>query len=181
MATPLAVTHQFAAPPAAVYALLTDRTFLEKRLRDTGGLDPAVVDLSVADGTATIVTRQSIPASVLPPMVSAVLSGDPVTERTEHWTADGNGYRADLAVVIKGAPANLSGTMTLLPAGAGSALSVAAEAVVPIPLFGAKIESMVVEQLATILDREAVFTSTEEPVGATVRFHLWTGEVPGCA
>ena len=97
---------------------------------------------STADGVK-IVTRQSIPASVLPSMVASMISGDPATERTEDWQADGDGYVAQFSVVVKGAPASIKGTMTLAPAGDGSTLAVKGEAAVPIPLFGSKIEAVI--------------------------------------
>src|SRR3954447_23325009 len=106
LATSLSVTSEFSAGPAAVYALLTDRAFLEARLKATGGNDPEVVSLDTDGDHATVVTRQSIPASALPSMVASMISGDPITERTEEWRPNGDGYLADLSVVIKGAPAS---------------------------------------------------------------------------
>ena len=151
MATPLSVSHEFAAEPAAVYALLVDRDFLQRRLEDTGGLDPSVVRLDSDGAAATVVTRQAIPASVLPSMVASMISGDPVTERTEVWRTDGDGYVADFSVVIKGAPATLKGTMAL-PVGGRLHLAVDGLGRVPIPLFGGKIEGIVVEQVKALLD-----------------------------
>jgi hypothetical protein len=159
LATSLSVTHEFAASPAAVYALLTDRTFLDARLEATGGNDPEIVSLD-ADGDHTkIVTRQSIPASALPSMVASMISGDPITERTEDWRAEGDGYQADFSVVIKGAPASMKGTIALTPTGVGSSLAVNGSASVPIPLFGAKIEAVVVEQVNALLVEENEYTA----------------------
>jgi hypothetical protein len=159
LATSLSIHHEFSAPPAAVYALLTDREFLEGRLEATGGTDPAVVSLDTATDTAKVVTRQSIPSSVLPSVVASMISGDPVTERTENWRADGDGYRADFGVVIKGAPASLKGTMSLTASGTGSTLKVDGEAHVPIPLFGGKIEAIVAEQVDSLLTKENAYTA----------------------
>lgn len=160
MPTPLSVTHDFAANPAAVYALLTDRSFLDGRLTETGGLDPSVVSLDVDGDTAKVVTRQSIPSSSLPSMVASMIPGDPVTERTEAWRAEAEGHVADFSVVIEGAPATLKGTMILAAAGTGSTLTVQGQASVPIPLFGGKIEAIVAEQVTAQLNREAVYTAT---------------------
>jgi len=142
LATSLSVNHDFAASPAAVYALLTDRAFLQRRLEATGGTDPVVVSLDVAADGATVVTRQAIP------------------ERTENWRVDGNGYQADFGVVIKGAPASLKGTMSLTASGTGSTLKVDGQATVPIPLFGGKIESVVAEQVDALLTKENSYTAT---------------------
>lgn len=159
MATTLSVTHQFSASPSQVYALLTDRTFLDRRLAETGGEDPAVISLETTGEGAVVVTRQSIPASALPSMVASMIPGDPVTERTETWRSTGDGYAADLAVVIKGAPASLKGTMALDPAGSGCSLTIDGQASVPIPLFGSKIEAVVVEQVTDLIDKENQYTA----------------------
>lgn len=159
MATTLSVTHQFSAPPSTVFALLTDRAFLDRRLVETGGDDPSVVSLErTVDGT-TVVTRQSIPASALPSMVASLIPGDPVTERTENWRPNGDGYAADLNVVVKGAPASLKGTIALEPAGTGSVLTIDGQTTVPIPLFGAKIEAVVVEQVTALITKENEYTA----------------------
>jgi hypothetical protein len=160
LATSLSNTHEFAGSPAAVYALLTDRAFLDDRLAATGGDDPEVVSLETDGGTTKVVTRQSIPASALPSMVASMISGDPITERTEDWRAEGDSYLADFSVVIKGAPATLKGTIALNPSGAGSSLVVNGSASVPIPLFGGKIEAVIVEQVDALLSRENDYTAT---------------------
>ncbi len=158
MPTPMSVVQEFPAPPAAVYALLTDREFLTGRLADCGGVDPEIVALQVDDGTATVTTRQAIPASVLPPMVATLMAGNPVTERTESWHADGDGYIADFSVTVKGAPASLKGTMALAPAPNGSTLTVQGNAAVPIPMFGGKIEEVIASQIGELLQLEGDYT-----------------------
>ena len=158
MATPLSITEEFPASPAAVYALYTDADFLQSRLEDCGALDPKVLGVSTEDDAVTTVTQQSIPASILPSMVSSMMSGDPVTERTETWRADGDGYLADFSVTIKGAPASLKGTMALTPSDSGTTLAVNGQASVPIPLFGGKIEQTVVEQVGQLINIESDYT-----------------------
>ncbi len=158
MPTAMSDVQQFDAKPDAVYALFTDRAFLQERLDDCGGIDPQVVSVEPTEDGCTVITRQSIPSSLLPSMVASMMSGDPVTERTETWRPDGDGHAADFAVVIKGAPASLRGTMTLAPSGTGSTFTVAGAAVVPIPMFGGKIESIIAEQIVQLLQSEADFT-----------------------
>lgn len=158
MATDLAATEEFPAAPARVFALFTDADFLTGRMNAGGGLNPTIVSLETADDATTIVTQQSIPADALPSMVSSMLGGDPVTERTENWRPDGDGYAADWTLTVKGAPASVKGTMTLKAAGDGSVLSVEGSANVPIPMFGAKLESTIVEQISAVLTAEGEFT-----------------------
>lgn len=158
MPTPLSITEEFPASPRAVYDLYTDADFLQSRLDDCGALDPQVRSVEPVGTGITTVTRQSIPASVLPAMVSSMMSGDPGTERTEAWRPDGDGYLADFTVTIKGAPASIKGTMALTPTESGCTLTVQGQASVPIPLFGGKIEQTVVEQVAELIRVESDYT-----------------------
>ncbi len=160
MPTKLNISQHYDAPAAQVFALFGDHEFIESRLHDAGGLDSTVVSVDATDDAVKIVTRQSIPSSVLPSMVASMIPGDPATERIEDWHADGDGYSAQFSVVIKGAPASLKGTMTLLPDGDGSKITVDGEAVVPIPMFGSKIEAVVVEQVGKLFRNEEEFTKT---------------------
>jgi hypothetical protein len=156
--TRLNVTQQFDAPPATVYGLMSDEAFQQGRLDEVGGLEAQVVSMDETDDGVRIVTRQNIPASVLPSMVASMVPGDPATERIEDWHIAGDGYSADFSVTVKGAPASLKGTMVLNPVEGGSALTTTGEAAVPIPLFGAKIEAVIVEQVAQLLEAEADYT-----------------------
>lgn len=160
MPTTFTAVQHYPASASAIYALFGDRSYLEARLAANGGLDPQVMSLDVSDdGGVVIVTRQGIPASALPSIVGSFLKGDPSTQRTESWRPAAVGYTADLDVTIHGAPASMTGTMTLVddPAG-GSILTVSADATVPIPMFGSKIEKVVVDQVGQLLDREEAFT-----------------------
>lgn len=160
MPTPLTVTQQYDAPAWEVFALFNDPDFIAGRLEDSGAPDAEVIGVdSTADGVK-IVTRQSIPASVLPSMVASMLQGDPATERTEDWHVDGDGYKAQFSVIVKGAPASIKGTMTLTPAGESSTLLVKGEAAVPIPLIGAKIEAVIAEQISKLLAFEETYTQS---------------------
>lgn len=159
MPTPLQITEEFPASPAAVFALFCDTDFVAGRLADSGALEPEVVSLETGGVAALeLVTQQSIPADALPSMVAPMIGGDPQTRRTETWQQDGDSYRAELAVTVKGAPASLKGTMTLTPTDTGSTLTVDAFANVPIPMFGAKIEEVIVEQISHLLRSEGNFT-----------------------
>ena len=156
--TPLKVTQQYDAPAADVFALFNNRDFIQARLDDSGALDPQVMAVDSTDDGVTIVTRQSIPASVLPSMVASMIQGDPATERTETWKVDGDGYTADFLLTVKGAPATIKGTMSLTNVGSGSTLNVVGAAAVPIPIFGSKIEGVIAKQITELLASEETYT-----------------------
>ena len=78
MPTKLVATQHYDVAPDEVYALFRDQSFIEARLEANGGLDPEVVSLAVSDdGGLDLITRQAIPASVLPSIVSSFITGDP--------------------------------------------------------------------------------------------------------
>jgi hypothetical protein len=159
--TPLNVTQKYDAPAIEVWALFNDPDFIAGRLDDSGAPDAEVMTVDSTEDGVRIVTRQSIPASVLPSMVASMLQGDPATERIEDWHFDGeSAYVAQFSVTVKGAPASIKGTMTLAPAGAGSTLVIKGEAAVPIPLFGSKIEAVIAEQIAKLLAFEETYTQS---------------------
>jgi len=173
VATALHAVQTYAAAPDAVFAKYSDRTFLDGRLRAAGGIDPQITELLVdgegSDRTVRIVSRQSIPASVLPSVVSAIMPGDPVILRTENWRPVDGGFLADFDVVIKNAPASLQGTMTLTAApgagSAGSVVTIVGRATVPIPLFGGKIEGVIVDQVDKLLRFEEQYTQQQLGTG----------------
>lgn len=158
MPTELNHSEEFPASPAAVFSAITNEEFLTARMAAGGGVEPKVVSIETAGAATTVVTQQSIPAELLPSMVASMLGGDPVTERTEVWQADGDGYSAEFSLVVKGAPASVKGAMTLAPNGSGSVLSVTGAANVPIPMFGAKLEDTIVEQISSVLTAEGTYT-----------------------
>ncbi len=166
MSTKLSATQHYAATPAEVFALFRDRAFIQARLDASGGLTPEIVSMDTGedtgddtgDDTVEVVTRQGIPASVLPSIVSSFIPGDPSTQRTETWHRTDAGYVADFTVTIHGAPASLKGTMTLAAEGAGSSLTIEGEAHVPVPIFGGKIEKVIVEQVNALFSHEEKFT-----------------------
>jgi hypothetical protein len=155
--TPLSMTASLPVAPGTLFAKLGDRQFVTGRLMASGGDDPQVVSVDPGPETVTIVTRQTVPESMLPSVIRSFLPGPPVIERTERWRTDGAGYLADLDVSVSGAPARMTGTMELRPDGAGSIYTVTAQATVSVPLFGAKVEQMIVEQVQGILRREEEF------------------------
>lgn len=161
MPKPLTVTQQYDAPAPEVFALFNDPDFIAGRLEDSGAPDAQVMTVDSTQDGVKIVTRQSIPASVLPSMVASMIPGDPATERTEDWHVDGDNYVAQFSVIVKGAPATIKGTMTLSPDGTGSTLVVKGEAAVPIPLFGSKIEAVIAEQIGALLATEETYTRSK--------------------
>ena len=114
------------------------------------------------DGGIDIVTTQKMLASRLPGVVQQFHRGDLAMIREEVWSPIRDGQAAaTIKLTIRGAPANLSGSATLVPAnpGTGSRLDFNATVEVNIPLIGGKVENFLGSQLIDVLILEQRFTT----------------------
>lgn len=147
-------------PAADVYAAMVDKAQLTARLEQLGGPGALVLEHRADSEGARYTLRHGLSSADLPPAVAALMSGDVFIERTETLRPDGaSRYTGDVSVTIKGTPASAIGSIRLadLPA-VGSELRVTVEITVRVPLFGAKIEQIVAEQITQLLDAETRFT-----------------------
>ncbi|MEU6150734.1 DUF2505 domain-containing protein [Actinosynnema sp. NPDC047251] len=148
----------FPRPASEVYAALVDEGHLRDRLVALGGTDPALVAFTTTDATTSYQLKQGVPADKLPSVARGLLGGDLVIERAEVWTEAGRAGTVE--VTLDGVPGRLDGTFTLADtAGGGSELTLAGQVKVGIPLMGGKLEKMIAEQVAVLLDKEAEFTT----------------------
>lgn len=130
----ISATAQFPADPARVFAMQTDRAFLEEVCR-TGG---AVAYEVEADGNRTRMSR-SMPS----PDLAKKFVGETITVvETYVWgepTDDGT-RTADLVVDVPGTPGRMTGAAVLSPTTDGSQIVVTGDLVVKLPLVGRKLE-----------------------------------------
>ncbi len=125
---------EFSAPPADVYAMMTDRAYLEEVCVASESLS---FDASV-DGNVTHTSR-TFPA----PANVARFTGPTLTVKDDTtWSAAAaDGLRtADVRLTVLGQPVKMSATMRLTPGGQGSVVVLDGELKVAIPLIGKKME-----------------------------------------
>jgi Protein of unknown function (DUF2505) len=146
----------FRRPAADVFAAFVDETYLRDRLAVLGGKDAALEAFDKRDGTTSYQLRQGVPAEHLPSVARGLLGGDLVITRAEAWTEAG--YTGTAEVTMHGVPGRLDGTITLADDGGGTKLTLMGQVKVSIPLMGGKIEAVIVEQVAALLDKETEFT-----------------------
>lgn len=130
----ISATANFAADPDRVYALQTDKAFLEDVCRAGGAVSYEVE----VDGNRTKLSR-SMPT----PDIARKIVGETITVVESYvWgPAAGDGSRtADFQVDVPGTPGHLSGTAEISATAAGSQIHVAGDLVVKIPLVGRKLE-----------------------------------------
>lgn len=143
---------------ATVYDVVIDRKFLEARLGELGGKDPALLEHDVDENGARVVTRSSIPVEFLPSVIQRFTGGDLVLDRVETWAPADGGYRGSFEVTVRRLPGRLTGTQTLSEDGDGSVTVVDGDAEVPVPFVAGRIEAIVTEQVGALLDAEDGFT-----------------------
>ena len=110
-----------------------------------------------ADGSVLLQVRRDLPDGV-PGFLERFLPADGKAGQTDRWDADpGDGTRhGTWEADIPGAPARVSGTMRLEPAGPGVTHYVVAGTVtVKVPLVGGKAESFVADMTGKLVGKEA--------------------------
>ena len=129
-------TATFPAQPLDVYALLTDRSFLEEVAREQGATE---WDVQVVNGTTT--SKRTLPA----PPEAQRFTGKRLTVVEEiAWgeaTADG-ARTGTLSVKVPGQPIGMEGEVRLSPAGEETTCTITGDLKANIPLLGRKIEQM---------------------------------------
>ena len=150
---------EFSADVAAAYAAVAGEDALRARLEQLGGDNAALLSYNrTADGLE-FELRQGISADKLPGAVRTLHKGDLIVHRTQIWRPEGAGYAGAGTVEVGGVPGEIVARTALTGEGGKSTLRTTGEVTVRIPLFGAKLESVISEQVTKLLEREAEFTA----------------------
>ncbi|RZQ64320.1 DUF2505 domain-containing protein [Amycolatopsis suaedae] len=149
---------QFDRPVADVFQALSEDTVLRARLDLLGGKHGALPEHSKDDNGVRYKLVQGIGAEQLPQAVRTLHSGDLIVHREQQWTRSGEGYAGTATAHVNGVPGEITARTELVSDGEGSVLRTIGEVKVRIPLFGAKLESVIAEQVTKLLEAEAQFT-----------------------
>ena len=124
---------EYAADPDQVFAMLTDRGFLEEVCQASEAKSYEVT----VEGTTTR-TRRTLAA----PEAAARFTGPDLTVVEEVvWQPGGTGPRTgEVQMSVPGQPVTMRGQLRLLPNGAGTAVELTGDLKVAIPLLGRKLE-----------------------------------------
>ncbi|WP_447004654.1 DUF2505 domain-containing protein [Saccharothrix isguenensis] len=144
-------------PARDVFAALVNERYLRDRLAALGGADPELVAFTTTDQSTSYQLKQGVPADKLPSVARGLLGGDLVIDRAESWTEAG--FAGTVEVTLNGVPGRLDGTITLADTANGSELTLTGQVKVGIPLMGGKLETLIAEQVALLLDKETEFTA----------------------
>ncbi|MDQ3761640.1 MAG: DUF2505 domain-containing protein [Actinomycetota bacterium] len=154
MASQLALRHRYPEPPERMREVLTDPAYLREKLRAVGGPRAELVSREQDERGVTVVLRQAVPQDALPSFLRSVLPGDLTIRRTETWTSSGGRVHA----VVDGAPGTITGVMRFEPDPAGCVLGAQLTAEVGLPLIGGKVEKIITDNVATLMEAEYRFT-----------------------
>jgi hypothetical protein len=154
MASQLALRHRYPEPPERMREVLTDQQYLRDKLRAVGGPRAELVSWERDERGVTVVLHQAVPEDAMPSFLRSVLPSGLTIRRTETWNQTGGSVHA----VVDGAPGTISGTMRLEPDPDGCVLGAQLTADVGLPLIGAKMEKLITDNIAGLMESEYQFT-----------------------
>ena len=134
--------------------VLTDQQYLRDKLRTVGGPRGELVSWERDERGITVVLQQAVPEDAMPSFLRSVLPSGLTIRRTETWNSSGGSVHA----VVDGAPGTITGTMRLEPDPAGCILGARLTADVGLPLIGAKVEKLITDNIAALMESEYQFT-----------------------
>jgi hypothetical protein len=136
---------RYDADPDAVFAMLADPDFQQRRCVATGALEQDVVVEEFDDGATTVTVHRTMPTDEIPDFVRTFVGQTLVVSEIQDWPATGaDGNRAGtLALEIKGAPVRMTGSLRLLREGDGCIEEIDCELKASVPLVGGRIEKAI--------------------------------------
>ncbi len=134
--------------------MLTDRQYVQAKLQAVGGPRAELVSWQQDARGVTIVLHQAVPEDAMPSFLRSVLPEGLTIRRTETWSDSAGEVHA----VVDGAPGTITGLMRLEPDSDGCALGAQLTAEVPLPLIGGKVEKVITDSVATLMEKEYQFT-----------------------
>jgi len=142
--------QKYDAPPADVYAMLTDPAFRE-RVCTAQGATTATVDIEPSGDATTVLVDQTRPADGIPGFARTIVGDRIRVLQEERWS---DRAQAALSVTIPGKPGQLRGTVTMTGDDSGSVEAIDGDLTVDIPLLGGKLGTLVSQLLIEALEIE---------------------------
>ena len=133
---------RYSATPGDVFAMITDKSFQERKLGQTGALSWDVQVRLETGGGAVVTSRRAMPTDQIPDAFRTFVGKQVVISQTETWGPPGaDGARTGTLVVELGdAPIRMNASLSLVVASPGTVERVDGELKARVPLIGGKIE-----------------------------------------
>ncbi len=141
----LSAEIRYDADPQAVFAMLTDTAFQDRKCEATGALHHEVEIEEFDDGSATITTRRTMPTDQVPDFVRSFVGKTLLVVQNDDWgpAAPDGSREGTIVVEIQGAPVRLAGSLTLRSQGGQSVELIEGDVKASVPLVGGKIEKAI--------------------------------------
>ncbi len=156
MSSPLHFSYPIPSDVETAYAAISSAAWPQRK--DEMLSDGSVLEEreELADGGVRMRCSRGLPKGI-PGFLEKLIPKDGRAGQTDTWgPALADGTRAGSWVgSVPGAPVEVSGTMQLVPAGAGCSYVIDGTAKVKIPLVGGKAEKFVVDMARTATSQEA--------------------------
>ena len=147
---------RYDSDPKAVFEMLTDPAFQDRKLGQTGALTWEV-EVRPENGGAVIVTRRALPTDQVPDAFKSLVGAQIQIAQTETWGPAGtDGTRTgSLDLEVVGTPVRLKASLSLSATGdGGSAELVDGELKARVPLIGGRIEKAAEPAVRAAIDAE---------------------------
>lgn len=153
----LSETMTLPLSPADAARMYADQAYADLRRSTLGAREATSSVEGDPAGSFTTTTVLTMPTDRVPEMVRRFVGQSVEVREVQAWQApepDGS-RRGTIRFDVVGAPASMTGTTTLVPAGEGSSrVSIDGELVAKVPLLGRKIEQAAVPYIAEVLRHE---------------------------
>ncbi|MFA7324843.1 MAG: DUF2505 domain-containing protein [Candidatus Nanopelagicales bacterium] len=156
MGTRLRFVQIYAAGPSAVRAMVTDAEYITARAHVTGALEVTQSTTTSADGVTVLEITRILPSEMPSFAVAIVGQTLTVTEHQEWQPLDADRCTCEFHVGFS-APLTFTGTASMTFDGSQTAVLTEGEFKASIPLLGAKVERLALEQTERYLGKEQAF------------------------
>lgn len=138
----LSAELRYDADPSAVYAMISDPDFQERKLANTGALSYEVTVDAHEDGGITVTSRRELPTDRVPDFVKGFVGSTIKVEQVEEWEAvEADGVRnGSLVADVSGMPVKFTARLSLAPSADGTLEVVQGDLRASVPLIGGKVE-----------------------------------------
>lgn len=153
MATKLITTVDFPAEAAIVFAMFSEPSYLEMKC---GQSKQGTFEITQSPSESLTCVARSL--DDMPNTYQNFLGSDLMIKEEQNWKLGGKApFHGALKISIDGKPIRVVGTLLLTNTESGSQLTIDAEVVVSIPLFGAMAENFIREHFSSVIaDEQAI-------------------------
>jgi hypothetical protein len=137
---------------ASAFKLCTELKSQEEVYAQLGGTDVRIKRDGRAPNVKLKISRKEMANP--PAAIRKLVPSTNEVSHTEDWAADGDGYRAEIAIDIKGVPVKIGGTKSLQPEKGGCSVEWTFDVTSGIPLLGGIIASFAGGEVEQKLEKE---------------------------